>query len=62
MPLLESNIKANAHHFRTPAAYPRALVLDWDNDVLPDDVNAIRDELDVIVYVRSHCSTLYLDS
>lgn len=50
MPLLQFNITTNAKGFQSIGTYPRALVLDWDNDVLPEEVAVVRDELDVIVY------------
>jgi hypothetical protein len=46
MPLLEHNISINEQLF--PFARPRALVLDWDEE-LPDIVMSINDGVDVIV-------------
>lgn len=49
MPLLEHNITINAHLF--PHMRPVAAVLDWDDDTLPDFMQAFNEGFDAIVYV-----------
>jgi len=46
MPLIQQNISANSHYFLSVT--PRALVLDWDDEVLPPEVLNLR-ALDIIV-------------
>jgi len=46
MPLLKQNISTNAKHYTS--AKPQALVLDWDDDELPDEVKDVGG-LDAIV-------------
>ena len=48
MPLLEHNITANGTLFSHPSVRPRALVLDWDDD-LPDDITGVEDGFDAIL-------------
>lgn len=48
MPLLEHNISTNAHLFQDTR--PTAVVLDWDNETLPDSIQAFNEGFDVIVY------------
>jgi hypothetical protein len=48
MPLLEQNISNNQHTFTTS---PKAVVLDWDDEDLPQDVTSLEDGLDAIVLV-----------
>lgn len=47
MPLLEHNISTNAHLFQDTR--PTAVVLDWDNETLPDSIQAFNEGFDVIV-------------
>ncbi|KAH9893559.1 putative methyltransferase-domain-containing protein [Cubamyces lactineus] len=49
MPLLEHNISANGSLFNSPAMRPRPLVLDWDDETLPQDVVAVDEGFDAIV-------------
>lgn len=49
MPLLEKNISENKSLFRAASVTPKALVLDWDDEVLPPEVLNIRTGFDVIV-------------
>ena len=53
MPLLDQNISNNQHTFTTS---PKAVVLDWDDEDLPQDVTDLQDGLDAIVLVL--CSRL----
>ena len=48
MPLLEQNISANAQYYTSTS--PHALVLDWDDEELSEDVKNLG-ELDAIMYV-----------
>jgi len=48
MPLLEQNISANAQYYTSTS--PHALVLDWDDKELSEDVKNLG-ELDAIMYV-----------
>lgn len=47
MPLLEHNIKLNEHLF--PHTRPQAVVLDWDEDDLPDYIQSSEKGFDAIV-------------
>ena len=49
MPLLEHNITANQHLFSSTR--PRATILDWDDEGLPDYIQALNQGFDAIVYV-----------
>ena len=49
MPLLEENISDNAAVLRSPSAVPQAAVLDWDEPVLPIEVDRIHESVDVIM-------------
>ncbi|KAI8996624.1 putative methyltransferase-domain-containing protein [Trametes punicea] len=49
MPLLEHNISANGSLFSSSSTRPRPLVLDWDNEKLPEEVRAIESGFDAIV-------------
>jgi len=49
MPLLRQNISANTQYY--PSTSPNALVLDWDDDELSENVKNLG-ELDAIMYVR----------
>ncbi|KAF9461535.1 putative methyltransferase-domain-containing protein [Collybia nuda] len=46
MPLLEHNISLNSFRF---AAAPEALVLDWDNEILPEYIRAFTSGFDAII-------------
>ncbi|EMD38794.1 hypothetical protein CERSUDRAFT_133318, partial [Gelatoporia subvermispora B] len=48
IPLLEHNIETNGGLFCSPTTKPQALVLDWDDENLPSEVDAL-DGLDVII-------------
>lgn len=48
MPLLTHNLEQNAASLRTR---PQALVLDWDNEELPQEVLAVKGGFDVIMQV-----------
>src|SRR6202050_753567 len=52
MPLLKHNISANEQLFKS--ARPQATVLDWDDDVLPEEIQSLDTGIDAIVCV--HCS------
>ena len=47
MPLLEHNISSNEHLFE--GSRPQALVLDWDDEDLPTEVNSLQTGFDLIV-------------
>jgi len=47
MPLLEHNISANEHLFRS--ARPQAAILDWDEDDLPEEIQSLDTGIDAIV-------------
>ncbi|TFK71378.1 hypothetical protein BDN72DRAFT_765157 [Pluteus cervinus] len=48
MPLLERNITSNTHLF--PTNPPKAAILDWDNEILPEDtVETLSGKLDIII-------------
>ncbi|PCH44143.1 hypothetical protein WOLCODRAFT_104648 [Wolfiporia cocos MD-104 SS10] len=49
MPSLEHNISANETLFQSQSSRPQALVLDWDNDQLPDEVSAIQGGFHAII-------------
>ncbi|KAL6301216.1 putative methyltransferase-domain-containing protein [Sparassis latifolia] len=49
MPLLVHNIAANEALFRSTSTRPRALVLDWDDEQLPNEVSAVVSDLDLIL-------------
>jgi len=49
MPLLEQNISDNTQMFRTHACRPQAVVLDWDNETLPQEVLAVPEGLHAII-------------
>ena len=48
MPLLEHNISANEHLFKSTR--PQAAVLDWDDDDLPEEIQSLDAGIDAIVY------------
>ncbi|KAH8103850.1 putative methyltransferase-domain-containing protein [Cristinia sonorae] len=48
MPLLEHNIAQNAHLFTSPSMQPRAIVLDWDENI-PPEVSAVKGGFDFII-------------
>jgi len=47
MPLLEHNISANEHLFKSTR--PQAAVLDWDDDDLPEEIQSLDAGIDAIV-------------
>ncbi|OCH87795.1 hypothetical protein OBBRIDRAFT_759177 [Obba rivulosa] len=49
IPLLEHNIECNDGLFSCPSARPQALVLDWDEERLPDEVLAVEEGFDAII-------------
>lgn len=51
MPLLEHNIRTNAHLFSSANTSPRAVVLDWDDERLPTEVTDVEGRFDMIVWV-----------
>ena len=56
MPLLEHNIHANARFFpESTGAKPEAMVLDWDDEVIPERIECIARQrgFDVIMWVFS---------
>lgn len=49
MPLLEHNISANETLFRSPSARPEALVLDWDDERLPERLSVVKTGFNAIM-------------
>ncbi|CDO69672.1 hypothetical protein BN946_scf184851.g60 [Trametes cinnabarina] len=49
MPLLEHNVSANKSAFSSSTTQPQPLVLDWDIEELPEEVNAVDSGFDAIV-------------
>ena len=54
MPLLSHNITSNAKHFAQPPDILQPLVLDWDNESLPEQVIQTGG-FGVILYVPPAC-------
>jgi len=48
MPLLEHNISANQHLFKS--ACPKAAILDWDDEGIPEEIYSLNTGIDAIVY------------
>lgn len=49
MPLLAHNISGNGGSFEAKHTRPRPLVLDWDNEELPEEVCAVDSGFDVLI-------------
>jgi len=52
MPILSHNISCNAKYFIQPPDSPQAVVLDWDEENLPEQVAEVGG-FDIILYVSS---------